>query len=108
MLQSVVSQSWTWLSFACDFQGHEQEMSQARLPCEINQMKLPVQAFPAVLAVENLPASAGDARDMGLILGSGRCPGGQHGNPLQCAFLENPMDRGGWRATVHGVAQGWS
>ena len=58
--------------------------------------------------VKNLPANAGDVRDRGLILGSGRSPGGEHGNPLQCASLENPMDRGGWWATVRRVEQGWS
>ena len=42
----------------------------------------------------NLPASAGDARDMGLIPGSGGSPGGGNGNPLQYSCLENPMDRG--------------
>ena len=42
---------------------------------------------------------------MGLIPGSGRCPGGGPGNPLQYSCLENPMDRGAWRATVHGVAE---
>ena len=50
--------------------------------------------------VKNLLANAGDA---GSILGSGRSPGGGHGNPLQYSCLENPMDRGAWRATVHGV-----
>ena len=43
--------------------------------------------------------------DLGWIPGLGRSHGGGHGNPLQCSFLENPMDRGAWRATVHGVAQ---
>ena len=52
--------------------------------------------------VKNPPASAGDT---GSIPGSGRYPGGGHGNPLQCSFLENPMDIGAWRATVHGVAK---
>ena len=46
--------------------------------------------------LKNLPASAGDVRDMGLIPGSGRSPGGGHGNPLQYSCLENPMDRGAW------------
>ena len=46
-------------------------------------------------------STAGDARDMGSIPGSGRSPGGGHGNPLQYSYLENPMDRGAWRATVH-------
>ena len=54
--------------------------------------------------VKNLPASAGDIRDSGSIPGSGRSPGGGHGNPL-CSFLENPMDGGAWQAAVHGVAQ---
>ena len=52
--------------------------------------------------VKNVPANAGDA---GLIPGSGRSPGGGNGNPLQYSCLENPMDRGAWRATVHGVAK---
>ena len=49
-----------------------------------------------VLVVKNLLASAGDIRDMGLIPGSGRSPGGGHGNPLQYSYLENPWDRGAW------------
>ena len=55
--------------------------------------------------MENLPANAGDARDVGLIPGLGRSPGGGHENPLQYACLENPMDRGAWRAIVHRVAK---
>ena len=49
--------------------------------------------------------SACNTRDAGLIPGSGRSPGGGHGNPLQYSCLENPMDRGAWQATVHGVAK---
>ena len=49
--------------------------------------------------------NAGDTGDAGLNPGSGRSPGGGHGNPLQYSCLENPMDRGAWWATVHGVAQ---
>ena len=55
--------------------------------------------------VKNLPANSGDARDMGSIPGSGRSPGVGNGNPLQFSRMENPMDRGAWRATVHGVAR---
>ena len=55
--------------------------------------------------VKNLLASAGDVRDAGLIPGPGRSPGGGHGNLLQCSCLENPMDRGAWRATVPRVAK---
>ena len=42
------------------------------------------------------------------IPGSGRSPGGGHGNPLQHSYLENPMGRGAWQATVHGVAKSWT
>ena len=52
----------------------------------------------------NLPANAGAAGDMGLIPGLGRSRGG-NGNPLQYSCLENPMDRGAWWATVHGVTK---
>ena len=53
--------------------------------------------------VKNLPANAGDTGDPGLIPGSGRSPGGGLGCPLQDSGLGNPMDRGAWWATVHGV-----
>ena len=59
------------------------------------------------LVIKNPPSDAGDVRGMGLIPGSGRSPGGGHGNPPQYAHMENPMDRGGWRATVHLVAKSW-
>jgi len=52
--------------------------------------------------VKNLPASAGDPSS---IPGLGRSPGGGNGNPLQYSCLRNPMDRGAWWATVHGVAK---
>ena len=48
---------------------------------------------------KKLPASAGDVGDAGSILGSGRSPGGEHGNPRQYSCWENPMDRGAWWAT---------
>ena len=54
---------------------------------------------------KNLLADAGDIRDPGSIPGLGRSPGGGHGNPLQFSCLDNPVDRGAWRATVHGVAK---
>ena len=55
--------------------------------------------------VKNPPASAGDARDMSLVPGSGRSAGVGNGNPLQYACLENPMDRGAWWATIHRVTK---
>ena len=55
--------------------------------------------------VKNPPASTGDVRDSGSVSGWGRSPGGGHGSPLQFSCLETPMDRGAWRATVHGVTK---
>ena len=52
--------------------------------------------------VKNPPANAGDA---GSIPGLGRSPGGENDNPLQYSCLENPMDRGAWKAAVHGVSE---
>ena len=57
------------------------------------------------LAVNNLPANAGDARDASSILGSGRSPGEGVGNPFQYSCLENPMDRRAWQATVYRVTK---
>ena len=62
-------------------------------------------ASPVALVVKNPPANAGDIIDVDSILGSGRSPGGGHGNPLQYSNLENPMDRGTWKATVHRVTK---
>ena len=62
-------------------------------------------SFPGGSVVKNLPANARDARDVGSIPGSGRPPGEGNGNPLQYSYLENPMDRGAWRAIVHRVAR---
>ena len=61
--------------------------------------------FPGGAVVKKPPANAGDARDAGSILASGRSPGVRNGNLLQYSCLENPMDRGTWWATVHGVTQ---
>ena len=55
--------------------------------------------------VKNSPANAGDTRDTGSIPGSGRSPGRERGTPLLYSCLENPMDRGAWRATVCGAAK---
>jgi len=55
--------------------------------------------------IKNPPANAGDKRDMGSVSGSGRSPGGGHGDPLQYSCLENPMDRGAWQAAVHRVVK---
>ena len=61
------------------------------------------RASQGVLVVKNLPVNAGD---VGSDPALGRSLGGGHGNPLQYSCLENPMGRGAWQATVHGVAEG--
>ena len=58
--------------------------------------------------VKNLPAKAGDIKEVGLIPGSGRSPGGRHSNPFQYSCLKNPMDRGTWWATVHRITKSWT
>jgi len=60
-------------------------------------------ATQVVLVVKNLPANAGDAKDMGSIPGLGRSPGEGNGNPFQYSHLENPMDRATQWAPVHGI-----
>ena len=67
------------------------------LTCE----RCPLPGAPGGSDWEEPACSAGGP---GSIPGSGRSPGGGHGDPLQCSCLENPMDRGAWWATVHGVA----
>ena len=63
------------------------------------------RASRVALVVKNPPANAGELRDTSSIPGSGRSPGGGHGNPLQYSCLENPMDRGAFQATVHGFSK---
>ena len=57
--------------------------------------------------VKTLPADA-DVRDPASVPGSGRSPGGRHGDPLQYSCLENPVDRGAWRAAAHRVTKSWT
>jgi len=64
-----------------------------------------MKGFPGGTSVKNPPANAGDLRDTGLISGSGRSPGGGHGNSLQYSCPKNPMDGGDWWSTVHGVTK---
>ena len=62
-------------------------------------------ASQVVLVIKNMPSSAGDPRDEGLILGLGRSPGVENGNPFQYSCLGNPMDRGVWQATPLGLKE---
>ena len=63
------------------------------------------RASHMALVVKNLPAQAGDVRDVGLVPEPGRSPRIGNGNPLQYSCLENPMARGALMATVHGIAK---
>ena len=64
-----------------------------------------LKGFPGGTSGKEPTANAGDIREAGSIPGLGRSPEGGHGNPLQYSCLENPMDRGAWWATVHGVTK---
>ena len=64
-----------------------------------------ISASQVALVVKNPPAKTGGIRDLGSVPGLGRSPGEGNGNPLQYSCLENPMDRGAWRATVHGITK---
>ena len=61
--------------------------------------------LPTWLSSKEVACNAGDTGDVGFLPGLRRSPGGGHGNPLQYSCLENPMDRGAWWSTVHGVAK---
>ena len=74
---------------------------------EILHLEL-MKSFPGGSVGKNMLANAGAPGDIGLIPGSGRSPGEGNGSPLQYSGLENPMDRGAWWATVHGVTKSWT
>ena len=63
------------------------------------------EASHVTLTIKNLPFNVGDIRDIGLIPMLGRSSGEGNGNPLLCSCLENPMDRGAWKAVVHRVSE---
>ena len=76
---------------------------QQTLTLQINYIS--VRGFTDGTVVKNLPAGAGDAREVDLIPWSGRSLGAGTGNPLQYSCLENSVDRGAWQTTVHEVAK---
>ena len=67
-----------------------------------------IHGLPCWLSSKESACNAGDAGDAGSIPGSGRSPGGGHGNPLQYSCLKNPIDRRAWRATVHRASETWT
>ena len=66
------------------------------------------QGFPQWLSNKESSCNARDADDVALIAGLGRSLGGGHGNPLQYYWRENPVDRGAWQATIHGISKSWT
>ena len=78
------------------------------ISCDMCSGRDTTGASQVALVVKNPPANAADIRDMVSIPGLGGSPGGGHGKPLQYSCLENPMDRGAWKATVHRVALSWT
>ena len=77
-----------------------------RTRCKFSEGKIYlIWASQVVLMVQSLHANAGDITDMGSTPGSGRSPGGGHGNPPQYCCPENPMDRGAWKAMIHRVSK---
>ena len=79
------------------------------LYCFNTDAKLSLFLFPRdLLCSSDSKESTGNAGDLCLISGWGRSPGEGTGHPRQCSCLENPMDRGAWQTTVHGVAKSWT
>ena len=99
MIQSLISGSII-VTFQC---CHLFFTSQ--LATSINFPLSSIWVSQVALVVKNLPSNGGDIEDTGLIPRLARFPEGGHGNPLHYSCLENPMDRGDWQATVHGIAK---
>ena len=82
--------------------GPRTTKSVSKIRFNIDNQQSNMEGFPGSSAVKNLPANAGVE---GSVPVSGRSPGEGNGNPLQDSCLENPVDRGAWRAIVHGVTK---
>ena len=100
-LEILFSKLPCWKVFIKSLSKSNQQKKKANIYKHVCQQR----ASQLVPAVKNLPANAGNLRVAGSIPGSGRCPGEEHSNPLQHSYLENPMDRGAWWATVHRVTK---
>ena len=92
---------WPFLYEYLSFSGPQLSRLQKRGRW-IRQYLQPFRALPQWLSGKESACNAGDVGDVGSIPGSGRSPGGGHGNPQWCSCMENPMDRGAWQAAVHG------
>ena len=92
--QQGAPECWVWVGLCFDRQAGGRGDSAAP----------PTGPSQEALVVKN-PSAKADVSEEGSVPGWGRSPGGGHGNPLQYSCLENPMDRGAWWATAHGVAE---
>ena len=97
-----------WKSHGWEEHGVATVYGVAKSQARLSDLTFFLRASQVAQVVKNLPANTGDIRDTGSVPGLGRSPGGGHGNPLQYSCLENPMDRGAWRAIVHGLAKSWT
>ena len=112
-LTHTLSKAWCLQSIILDlvYSGAgdgEGQVWNHQKPLEYEWSACGLESSQVALVVKNPPANAVDVRGKGLIPGSGRSPGEEHGNPLQYPCLENPMDRGVWWATAHRVANSWT
>ena len=109
MLQIQRAKLSYWKGFEDSRAKHGQSPSWMTSHCpEVHNSMTSIQprrASQELLVVNDVPANAGDARDMGSNHGWGRSPGGGNGNLLQYSCLENSMERGAWWAAIHGVAR---
>ena len=105
-LQTLTALLWPWqicFNLVLDLHGNRMGKTSYYLGTAVAYAGL-----PPWLSGKESTCNAGAIRDTGSIPGSERSPGGKHGNPLQYSYLENPMDRGAWKASVHGVEKSWT
>ena len=111
-IQSEVSQKHKHRMLTCICGIQKKGIDERICKAEIERgIKCEIETDAYTLGIPGSSAgkqSACTVGDLGLSPGSGRSPGGGHGNSLQCSCLESPMDRGAWRATVYGVAESWT
>ena len=107
-VQQSDSVLYIYILYSFPFYGLSQDIEYSSLCYTIGPFYLSIvciMGFPGGTVEKNPPANAGNARNVGSVPGSKRSPGVGTGNSFQYSYLENSMDRGAWRATVHGAAK---
>ena len=110
LTQNLLTDRWRenklWTQAICPQSGLLNTRKYSFLPTKILSLSLNILLYKREVSGKEPTCQCSlDTRDTGLILGSGRSPGEGHSNPLQYSCLENPMDRGAWRAAVHRVSK---